>query len=375
MKLVIWAAYRENERYTWCITKKDTYLYKLDRTRAVIEQVVPLSDDIYMYCAYNGILPYRNSLILIPANSDNVVIVDCRNLTKEYIALPDMKYRIGNSTSKFFGGVVHEDNLFLFGNSYPGIVKVNLISKDVKVIDSWINKSMVTFTNEYDGCFGARYILLNNVVYFPFMNTNAVLQFDLETENILVHKVGDESQRFVSIEWDGECFWLIPRDGSTGNVIKWNPFNGVIEYIKKYPEEFDYNTFAFYRTEMVNNKIFLFAHLSNCNISIDTNNGQMVTFPHLYHVEDIKGCKYQIVWREHDKFIILRDKEWIEWNYCRNTVERFDYKYDASIVQRYSEREIKEYFDNRIQKVIGEKENMSLKKYLRYLTIKQCDES
>lgn len=369
MNLEIWAAYRENERYTWCITNRDTYLYKLDRTRAVMEQVVPLSDDIYMCHAYNRILPYRSSLILIPANSDNVVIVDRRNLTKEYIELPEVKYRIGTSTFKFLGGVVHEDSLFLFGYSYPGIVKVDLVSKEVNVIDCWLKESAVSLTNKTDGCFHSGYVLLDNVVYFPFVNSNAVLQFDLVTEEVVVHKVGDDRQRYISIVWDGTCFWLIPRDGSVGSIIRWNPSDGTTEYYRNYPEQFNYEVFAFYKTEIIENKIFLFAHQSNCNICFDISTGHMETFPHLYCVENIKGCKYLVVWQEQGKFVALRDKEWAVWDYNKNVLEKFEYELDSRITQRYRDHETRMYFENNIQDIKRENKNFNLKDYLRYLTL------
>lgn len=373
MNLAILAAYCENERYIWCIVDSDTYLYKLDRTRCVMEQVVPLSEDIYMQRAYKGILPYRNSLIFIPASAEHIVIVDCRHFTKEYIELPKMKYQIGKSTNKFLGGVVYEDSLFLFGHSYPGIVKVDLISKEVKVIDFWLNESMIIFTNEDDGCFSSQYVILNNVVYFPFVNANAVLQFDLVTEDVFIHNVGDDKQRYISIVWDGTCFWLIPRDGSIGSIIKWNPANGVTEYYSNYPEQYNYEVLAFYNTEIVEDKIFIFASKSNCNICIDINTGQMETFPHLYCVENINGCKYPVVWQEHGKFVALRDKEWAVWGYNEKILERFEYELGSSITQRYYEHETKKYFENRSQDVKRENERFNLNDYLKYLTLKQSN--
>jgi len=355
----------ENDRYLWCISQEDAYLYRIDKEKEVLEELIALTDDIYMQNAFLDMVEYLNWLILIPSKGDDVVLVNRDTLEKRTIKLPVAESFIGTTGMKFRTGLVHHNNLFMFGCAYPGIVKVNLESREIEVRDSWLLGQDIVFNDSADGCFFNNYCLLDNIVYLPFVNTNAVMQFDLEKEEITIYKVGNDTQRYISIEWDGQWFWLIPRDGSKGAIIKWNPDKGVTEEISGYPVEYDYHKLAFYRSQIIDDRLLLFAHCGQHNISIDVTTGQMTTFPHLYKVEGVRGSKYPIVLKEKDNIVTLHNGEYIVWNYVENHIGRFGYKLDDEISLRYEKKRLIEYFGENQLKY--ENENAGLEEFLRYV--------
>jgi len=364
------AKYVEDERSVYCVSNTDTYLYRLDTQRQIMEQIIPLEEEIYIKNAYGSILDYKNYLVFVPQNAERIVLVERKSFEKEYIDLPQISRHVGKTLFHFFSGIIFRDKLFLFGYAYPGIVKVDLLSKKVEVIDMWLKHKEVSFNDENDGCFHVQYCQVADKVYFPFMNANAVLQFDLETEEVVIHKVGDEKQRYISIEQGENCFWLVPRDGSLGSIIKWDPISGAEEYFRDFPADFDYHKFAFYRTEVVGDELLLFAHCGKNNIRIDMKTGKMETFAHLYDVESVRGCKYPMVWKMDNNILALTNEALIIWDYLRNIINKCKYSLDEKIVQRYKDKEVKETYEKGSQKVyLEDNKSSKLETFLRYILL------
>ena len=101
----------------------------------------------------------------------------------------------------------------------------------------------------------------------------------------------------------------------------------------------------------------------------------METFPHLYCGDDLSGWRYRFVHQEKDCIWILRSSEWVVWDVLHNEVKRTSYEPEKKIVQRYRDKEIKEFFDRRKKdkSFIGESTRFGLQEYLRYMSMESTN--
>lgn len=372
------AAYLREDEVIWCLIWQDTFLYKINRSQNIMRQVVPLLDEVYKEKAFTAIIPYGDYLVFVPGTADCVVMFDRTNNTKQCWQIPLKEKKIGDGDFKFFSGLIFEDCLYMFGYSFPGILKWDLKSKEFYNIDEWLERAVGYFTNEVDGCFHMRYHREGNTVFFPFMNMNAVLQFDLDTERTIVWEVGDAHQRFISIEYVNGNFWLIPRDGSRGRIVRWNPDKAEVQYFEHYPREFDYALYAFCSTVKMGEKIYLFSHASNMNIVLDAVTGNMEPFMELYDTSNIKAAKYIYMELVGDKIFILTSTYYIWWNPFQGAIERVAITQGDEIRDRYKvkrEEELKQKdMLQRLRNIfksgdaMQEDEGLNLNEFIIYIT-------
>lgn len=372
--LDIAAYYREDET-VWCLARQDAYLYQIDCIRNIIDQVVPLTDEVYQVMAFTAILPYGDCFVFVPGSASTVVIVDRNDYSRECWQVPTEGKRIGSSSIKFFNGLIYKDCLYMFGYSFPGILKMDLKTKVFQNINNWLEKDGGSFTNEVDGCFNVRFCRQEDIIYFPFMNRNAVLIFDLKTENARIQEVGDASQRYTSIEHIEDYFWLIPRDGSVGSIVRWKPDKEDVQYYNCYPKEFNYNKYAFYTTVKLGNKIYLFSHASNVNICFDTAKGEMETFEELYDTSNIKSGKYICAETEGDRIFLIAKEYYIWWTPSLGERKKVAFGLGDKIRCRLTQKqekekleELKRFLGQRSGKyIIQEDTNVDLKVLLAYI--------
>lgn len=307
----------------YCTTWEDTFLYAINMASGKMDDGVQILDEsCFDYAltgnnaAFTGILPYGDSLILIPGKSNEIIRFDKtqRSVLAKCI-IPRRKDNIGITGMNFFSGTVYEDSLYLFGYCFPGILALNLNTLQSHVIDEWLQAVSGSFTNFNDGCFHVRYCKLDDKVYLPFMNANAVMIFDLSTERTGIRMVGDESQRYISIEYDGECFWLVPRDATVGSIVRWNPKTDETRQFRDFPNGFDCDiSCAFYHSVNLGDRMLLLAHSANMNVSVDFETGNMSEALSFYDASGIQSAKYPFVEFCGDEILLPTQNEFIFWN-------------------------------------------------------------
>lgn len=365
-------AYYREENIIWMLNKWDAYLYKLDYNKAVLEQVIALTENPNQEMFFTGILSYKDYFIFTPGRADFVLALNRHDFSKTYYEVPLQHGEIGSKTRKvkFLGGIIEQDCLYMFGNSFPGILKLDFKTGKFLNINKWLREGKLQFNNQEDGCFGFHYCKIGHIIYFPFTILNAVLVYDLEADIAEVQYVGDSVQRYTSIEHDGKDFWLIPRDGKTGSIVRWNPQDERVQYYNDYPDEYDYNKFAFCSSVHIGNKILLFAHAARINISIDISTGRMEAIEDLYDVSNVKAAKY--VWMELEKdriFLLLNDRI-IWWRYGTDIKETFFYYPDTKVMERWRKMELKKCFDQAERNgYLKENGNVNLNGLIEYIQI------
>lgn len=167
----------------------------------------PPEEDIFTQGLYGNILCSNNKLILVPLNATKIWMYDLHNEEWTGVGIPNNKSK-GNH---FFGGMLNGNWIYLFGYNYQGILKVNICT--CEVIHISIDEAFFDSNYADKGLFNWNYVVNNNYLLTPFMCVNKILQLNLQTDEVAYINVGDCSNTYSGIAWDGEKYWLSPREG------------------------------------------------------------------------------------------------------------------------------------------------------------------
>ena len=219
--------------YIWCTAFHDPYLYKIDVENKTIEEVALILDESDKLSSFILILSYKDYFIFIPSGQDILIMMNRNTLKKEKYHIPN-KLNLDESYQKltffFANGFIHKDMLYCVGTIFKGILKFDLINKKAVIIDEFLNNLKINSSSSV--VFNYNYVKFEDKVYFPFINTNAILELSLNDDSQIVHYVGDKVQRFFSAARNGKDLWLAPSTLSNGNIVKFNTETHTFKQIK-----------------------------------------------------------------------------------------------------------------------------------------------
>lgn len=96
---------------------------------------------------------------------------------------------------------------------------------------------------------------------------NIVLAYDMQTEKIEIHQIGNSDSRYVTVAHDGNAFWLTT---TTGEIIRWNPRTDetwkIDLNISGYRQD---GNWAFGSSLYAGGYVWLFAYSTNMNIRVN----------------------------------------------------------------------------------------------------------
>lgn len=167
---------------------------------------------------FSDILYWNNYLVLIPLLAKKIWIYSLSENSWEYIDVIDCVTEEG--LGNFAVAHIRNDYLYLIGNCFPGILKVDLNTKSiVKKLDTYENV-LVEQAEKKDGFAYTSYAICNDKMYIASGISNIVHIIDLKDDTYEDVIVGETGKRYAGIAFDGKNFWLAARVGS--DITKWN---------------------------------------------------------------------------------------------------------------------------------------------------------
>lgn len=175
---------------------------------------------------FSGINEYDGKLYFTPLLSSHIVTYDIVAGSFDRIVLNNdgCNYEGGFVSSFILNGI-----LYMFPVSYPGIVCVNLKSKEITVVDDWI-EDYSRIAEARDSYFGFGFAIQDDQAILPMCAANAVFIFDLGSFKWDIRPVAGKGNGFSSICYDDGYCWLMPRRGDY--ITKYNIKSGDIGFIK-----------------------------------------------------------------------------------------------------------------------------------------------
>jgi len=249
------------------------------------------NENIYGERLYQDIIEMNDKLFLAPQRARELVEYDLKKGFFKKIALRRPRYP---EKSQFSRMVRYKEYLYLLPTYYNAIVRYNTTNGTFKYYSDMLNEIGNDYnrdTKNVPDFMNAMYIE-GNLLLLASSRTNAIIEFDMETEKSVVYRVGKESNTFYRMEFDGNDYWIIPQESKA--IIRWNRKTGnTVEY-SDYPEGFDGEENAFLNIICCGTYMLVFPRKANMIIKIDIDTGIMSEFklPLPYKEGDRKNKYY-----------------------------------------------------------------------------------
>jgi len=211
--------------YHWFTLYRENALLKMNKLTWETEYVVGIpriTDGRTPVCV--EIVECQGKIFIASSSDDSITVFNKNTYQLTKLALKAMKnprayrFRMACSCSEF---------VYMFGFSYPAIIKINSITLEVEYITDWLN-SLCKQPANTDNLFLGVGCVIDNEVILPAQSANSILFFDMESCTSRIFAVPSKNSGYVSICFDGDSYWLSARH-SGGTVVKWHPERGATE--------------------------------------------------------------------------------------------------------------------------------------------------
>ncbi|WP_188399499.1 hypothetical protein [Sporomusa sp. GT1] len=252
----------------WFIAEGYNALCRMNLVSGQITPVAKFDDFPVLAGLYSRFLKMDNIILFSPGNAKEICEYSLETGECKKIPLENpLEY--GN-----FGHIVrYKQYVFLLPWRYPAILRMCLMTGECRYYTECLQELLACRTQENDGLLGD-YRIRGQKLLLPAVQTNKLLEFDMETGKYQFHTVGQEQAGYAFMIENGDEYWLIPR--KTRAIVKWNSQTGDWKTYAIYPEDFtcdaDWNsgdTYMFSSAVKMNGAIWLFPCYANKVIRLD----------------------------------------------------------------------------------------------------------
>lgn len=230
---------------------------------------------------------YADSQIyFIPMSGEYISIYNLKNKTISQIKVPQLEIEKEGYNKKFkFSGAYYKNGyIFIMPYTYPAILKLNVVTKEILTISDWVPSDEIFFRSKM--CIDDQYI------YIPNGRNNIILQFNVDTDKAKIFRVGRYNNGAACMHKIKDCFWIAPR--LKGSVICWNPqSNKIICELEEYPDGFETGKIVFSELLNMGDKIYLIPAEANAALSVGDNNKISVVNPYRKDKDNTIVCMFE----------------------------------------------------------------------------------
>lgn len=194
--------------------QKKTPKQRISTVQAEIIAEVPETARGWTY--YINITKSGSCLYLTPYDSEGIWKYDLgtRRFSEQY--LPDTSFANMAFT------ISYGRYLFLIPRSYPGIVKYNMDTEEVQILNGWIEEMERYVSPE---CKKKPYFIWAvkqeaNILYMASSKCDVWMEFDMDSDAWQIKSMNLPGRRFCNMVKKGEWVWLLPYCGD--EILLWN---------------------------------------------------------------------------------------------------------------------------------------------------------
>lgn len=253
----------------WFVARDYNGLFQMDIDTGEVKYLGRVPGEVSVAThLYSKVLKEGNYLWLVPCMAKEIARYDIE--TGKF-----MKYAVGTGEKRaelrFQYACLHEKNIYMISGDYKRLVICNTETGSMAVKENFIGDTAQKYKVCRNGAFPSMCVV-ENKLYFVIDGTNTVIQYDTLEEKYLIFQIGETSNKYMNIVYDGTFFWLIPC--MEGNVVRWNQKNQDIQEIRNYPVEFEHS-FLFRTACYQNGSLWLFPSRGNMILQVDVNTMQI----------------------------------------------------------------------------------------------------
>lgn len=213
----------------WFAGRNYNGLYSIDLDTNKMKRLGTFpTESLTMTFLFARTFKYDNQVIFIPACAKAINIYDRK--TQEF-QLVDIPYKTIDSDRliKFVDAVQYNDNLFLIGYHYPGIIKYSLKNSTLEIIDDFLDQLYIK-NGKNISLFGTKAAIKENFIYIPCSSTNAIMKFDMNSNEYKIIHLGDSANQYIRIEYVKSLFFLVSRNN--GTLLIWDEEHGGVRTLE-----------------------------------------------------------------------------------------------------------------------------------------------
>ena len=246
----------------WFIAEGYNALCRMNLATGEITPVVKFEDFPIKIGLYSRFLKIDNTILFSPSNAKEICEYNIETQRCKKIPF-DNPLKYAN-----FGHIIQYKNYaFLIPWYYPAILRYDLETGECKYYTDCLKELLAYRTPGHEALLGD-YCIREQKLLLPSVQTNKILEFDMETGEHRIYTAGKKNEGNAFIIENGDEYWLIPW--KTRTIVKWNYQTGKWKSYTDYPEKFscggDWNsgdTYMFSGAIKINNNIWLFPYYAN----------------------------------------------------------------------------------------------------------------
>lgn len=184
---------------------------------------------------YRILIEDSEKLILPPYAADDITICDKNQGTMTYI--PVLRKTTGQGDLKFYKGAVRfQQYFYLIGDVKSSLLRYDSLTHEILDKSEWKKDFEEQYGHSTEIYYHIEEVcVVKNSFYAALTTSNMVMEFDMENEKAIFHKIGQTSMKYATICFDGKNFWL---SGAERVLVCWNKETGQTKEYDKFPELF-----------------------------------------------------------------------------------------------------------------------------------------
>jgi hypothetical protein len=246
-----------------------------------------------------GIIPAQNNYacLKIAANSNKLYFAPYYKNDKIFVfdaaqkSFEQMEFKNGNEGNVKFHGVASFKNFVYFiPYDYPAIMKLNTDTNEIEYFSEWASEvsKLQVHKLQYETWKDLKFFsscVVGTEIVLVIHRANAVMFFDMETGGYEIKSIGEKSEQYYSICFDGQSYYL--SSFYKDYVVKWNRESNEVAKIKIPSFSRKESTNANFLIQYLNEHIWLFPTGANNAYKINTDTNEITELPELIeHFED-----------------------------------------------------------------------------------------
>lgn len=252
---------------------------------------------------YVGMCTLHDKIIFLPYYASELLVYDMKY--KKEVNRIHLKSKLPKS-SQWYRFYIHAvpylNFVYCIGWHDSEMLCFNIETEKISVVNTWkkaiaevVGNTSFIGIHAYDVC------VVEGNLWAPIHTRDCILEFNLQTMEARVHRVGMPDMKFATICFDGTDFWLT---GDKKRIVKWNKNTKEASYIGQFPkgfiksskEEKDY----FYKSYYESGIVYFFPMFANMALKVDVGICKTDIF---YQWDKLLACNVVQKWDENTFYV------------------------------------------------------------------------
>lgn len=123
-------------------------------------------------------------------------------------------------TEEMFQAVWYKNKIYFIGSCYPAIIVFDVINENIDYLKEPFEKDKALAYKKHDCFFRTDVVHIDNYIFMASCLSNKVLKLNLDSYEYEYIEVGPINCSYSGIDYDGEYFYLSPRNGKM--AVMWD---------------------------------------------------------------------------------------------------------------------------------------------------------